>query len=191
MKFNKIMFLINKQVTLYLCIITLITRLFFWIRSRISFVSSKKLSNVIKNKIVYDGENDHKVKLLVVLGSGGHTSELLMLINDMDLKNKVSLTCIFAKSDLFSKERALLSLSKSMSLNIDDIQNYVDFHCISRSREVNQSYCTSLLTTIISLFESLLFLYNKKYDLILVNGPGTCIPICIGSLILEVSVIKL
>ncbi|KAH8739960.1 secreted glycosyl transferase hypothetical protein [Cryptosporidium ryanae] len=184
------MFSVIKQATLYLCVILLITRVIFWTKSRITLVSNKIRNSAINKESVNGSLNQNKIKLLTVLGSGGHTCELLMLIRDMDFKNKVSLTCVFAKSDAFSKEKVLLSFSKSMNEDIDNIQNYVDFYCISRSREVNQSYFSSFLTTLISLFESLLFLYNKKYDLILVNGPGTCIPICIGSLILEVSIIK-
>lgn len=157
-------------------------RLCFWLRRRFSF-SVRGIQEEGRGGF-RDGE---KVKILTVLGSGGHTAEMLMLLRDMDLKDKVSLTCVTAISDKFSFEKAQQTFSESLQVEVNRVNDYVGFYSIKRSREVGQSYLTSLLTTLMSLVDSVGLLFRESYDLIIVNGPGTCIPICFGSLLLEVS----
>ncbi|KAH8581976.1 secreted glycosyltransferase [Cryptosporidium sp. chipmunk genotype I] len=156
-------------------------RFYFWLKGRLSF---SVRSNQVLQKNLNCGE---KVKILAVLGSGGHTAELLMLLRDMDLMNKVSLSCVMANTDKFSLEKALHEFSENLKVDIGNVANYVKFYRIKRSREVGQSYFTSVFTTLISFMDSIKVLFQDRYDLIMVNGPGTCIPICFGSLILEVS----
>ncbi|EAK90456.1 secreted glycosyltransferase, possible transmembrane domain near C-terminus [Cryptosporidium parvum Iowa II] len=156
-------------------------RFYFWVRGRFSF-------NVGSNEKLERKSNcGEKVKILVVLGSGGHTAELLMLLKDMDLRNKVSLSCVVANTDKFSLEKAINEFSENLKVDKDNVRNYVEFYSIKRSREVGQSYFSSVFTTLASFMDSMRILFQDKYDLIMVNGPGTCIPICFGSLILEVS----
>ncbi|PNH04785.1 UDP-N-acetylglucosamine transferase subunit ALG14 [Tetrabaena socialis] len=49
---------------------------------------------------------------------------------------------------------------------------------IPRSREVGQSYLTSVATTLYSLLFAFRLVLEERPDLVLVNGPGTCIPVC-------------
>nr|CAH7751758.1 unnamed protein product [Callosobruchus chinensis] len=49
---------------------------------------------------------------------------------------------------------------------------------IPRSRVVNQSYITSIFTTVYAILYSIPLVFKTVPDLILCNGPGTCIPIC-------------
>lgn len=49
---------------------------------------------------------------------------------------------------------------------------------IYRSREVGQSYFTSIFTTLRAILEALKLVWEEKPDLIITNGPGTCVPIC-------------
>ncbi|KAG9483118.1 hypothetical protein GDO78_009195, partial [Eleutherodactylus coqui] len=63
-------------------------------------------------------------------------------------------------------------------------------HRIPRSREVRQSWSSSLLTTLQSLFYSLPLMFRLKPDAILCNGPGTCIPVCFSALLLGILGIK-
>jgi beta-1,4-N-acetylglucosaminyltransferase len=48
---------------------------------------------------------------------------------------------------------------------------------IPRSREVGQSYLTSVWTTLVALTASMRLVWAAKPDLLLVNGPGTCLPL--------------
>nr|XP_056701226.1 UDP-N-acetylglucosamine transferase subunit ALG14 homolog [Euleptes europaea] len=61
---------------------------------------------------------------------------------------------------------------------------------IPRSREVRQSWSSSVLTTIHSIFYSLPLTFRLKPDLVLCNGPGTCVPICVSALLLRLLGLK-
>jgi len=49
---------------------------------------------------------------------------------------------------------------------------------IPRSREVGQSWLTSNFTTLRALAPAAVILLCRRPRLLLVNGPGTCIPVC-------------
>lgn len=57
---------------------------------------------------------------------------------------------------------------------------------VPRTREVGQSWVTSAFTTLRALISSLLVLCRHQPTLILSNGPGTCVPLCVGAVMLRV-----
>lgn len=61
------------------------------------------------------------------------------------------------------------------------------FITLPRARSVGQSYLSSIPTTLYSFLFSLDLIYTTAPNLLLMNGPGTCIPLCISVLILRVS----
>jgi beta-1,4-N-acetylglucosaminyltransferase len=85
-------------------------------------------------------------------------------------------------------EGDLNSLNKLSQLETDkeDFQIFT----IRRSRQVHQSYLSSIKTTLISIFDCFPILIHTKPNLILVNGPGTCVPICLVSFFLKVFFIQ-
>lgn len=109
---------------------------------------------------------------MVVLGSGGHTAEMLTLLSaiSFDQRSGHTIHFIAAKTDIHSHEKALKWLSNTK------IQ--AEFHFIARSREVGQHWCSSILTSVVSLISSI-HLMRICPDILLVNGPGTCVPIVI------------
>ena len=50
---------------------------------------------------------------------------------------------------------------------------------IPRSREVGQSWLTSALTTALAGARSAQLILRERPDLLLANGPGTCLPLCV------------
>lgn len=48
---------------------------------------------------------------------------------------------------------------------------------IPRAREVGQKYITSIFTTLFSILSSAHIIFKTKPDILIVNGPGTCLPI--------------
>ncbi|KAF0980241.1 hypothetical protein FDP41_013455 [Naegleria fowleri] len=118
-----------------------------------------------------------KIKTLVVLGSGGHTGEMMDMIQSLD-PNKYSFEFVLAQTDEGS-EKSVRHLLK------DKPQFHpLSFHRIPRSREVHQSYFTSVFTTIRAfLYTTFITNFTINPDLIIVNGPGTCIPVCLSSYI--------
>ena len=116
----------------------------------------------------------NKIKLLIILGSGGHTTEMLQLIKSIDLINKYEALFIIADGDEHSERK----LKEENEFNQGEILK------VTRSRKVGQSYLTSIITTLICLIQSFFICLQFKPNMILCNGPGTCIPFClIGKLI--------
>jgi beta-1,4-N-acetylglucosaminyltransferase len=64
-------------------------------------------------------------------------------------------------------------------------------HLIKRSRNVGQSYFTSIFTTLAAIFLSISLIYKIKPKVLLTVGPGTCIPLCMVAFILGVSKFKI
>lgn len=62
----------------------------------------------------------------------------------------------------------------------DSLGRKFNIRKIPRSREVGQSYLTSIFTTLYSLLSSY-WIFLQGVDLVLTNGPGTCVPVVIWS----------
>lgn len=128
----------------------------------VTLVSIRKYKSLKKVQIVRAGVG-------IVLGSGGHTTEMLKLVSSLDKKKFTPRTYFVASSDEFS-------LKKLQEFEKDD-KDY-EVYVIPRAREVGQSYLTSVFTSIRALVYSLLPVSTMNADVLLVNGPGTCLPIC-------------
>lgn len=111
------------------------------------------------------------VKTAIVLGSGGHTGEMMKLLGGSDLSVLKPREYIVAESDQ-------MSLQKIKQFEGNNTTNY-NVNRIARSRHVGQSYFTSIFTTLIAILYSIPLVFKLKPDLLIVNGPGTCIPICL------------
>lgn len=115
----------------------------------------------------------NKIKLLIVLGSGGHTAEMLQLIRSIDLVNKYEALFIIADGDDHSEKKL-----RENEFSPGEIAR------VTRSRKVGQSYLTSIITTAICLIQSFFICLKYRPKMVLCNGPGTCIPFClVGRLI--------
>lgn len=52
---------------------------------------------------------------------------------------------------------------------------------LPRAREVGQSYFSSVFTTLRALFAAVWIAFTQRPDLLLVNGPGTCLPVVVAT----------
>ena len=131
------------------------------------------------------GESNHcqkkTLKVLAVAGSGGHTSELLRLLSSLP-KDFTPRVYIIASSDKMSLNKINDFESKLKLIKKGDF----DVHTIPRSREVRQSWSSTVFTTIYATIYSIPLVWSVKPDLILCNGPGTCVPICFISFVFKV-----
>ncbi|XP_058798773.1 UDP-N-acetylglucosamine transferase subunit ALG14 homolog isoform X2 [Phymastichus coffea] len=107
---------------------------------------------------------------LIVLGSGGHTTEILRILRHLNKQNYTPRIYVKAETDTISPYKV-----KKAEVNRKDYRIIQ----ISRSREVRQSYFTSVWTTVRALMDSFPLVWREKPDLLLCNGPGTCIPLCL------------
>ncbi|CAD1812508.1 unnamed protein product [Candida parapsilosis] len=106
----------------------------------------------------------------IFLGSGGHTGEMMRLLSRMNLAS-FDRTWIYSSGDTASQCRA----------HSDEEERYGNrrghYIQIPRARNVGQSYISSIATTLFSMAVSAIKLVRHNPDVILFNGPGTCIPI--------------
>lgn len=129
------------------------------------------------------------LSLLVVAGSGGHTTEILRLLGS--LSNAYSPRhYVIADTDEMSLQK--INAFEQNRANRDPSSRFPKYyvHRIPRSREVRQSWLSSVFTTLYSMWFSLPLTLRVKPDLVLCNGPGTCVPICISALLLGIFGIK-
>lgn len=126
------------------------------------------------------------VSLLVVAGSGGHTTEILRLLGSLSQAYSPR-HYVLADSDKMSEEKI-----RSFEQNRAKIfpSSLFTLHRIPRSREVRQSWSSSVLTTLHSMFYSFPLAFRLQPDVVLCNGPGTCVPICISALLLKMLRLK-
>ncbi|KAJ8675646.1 hypothetical protein QAD02_011432 [Eretmocerus hayati] len=123
-----------------------------------------------KNESLNNDKRSIPAKTLLVLGSGGHTAELLRIVQQLNRKNYTPRIYVQAQTDAISSKK------------VEEVEDkFKDFKIINiaRSREVGQSYLTAVFTTLYSTLHSFPLIWREKPDLLLCNGPGTCIPLCL------------
>ncbi|XP_006114197.2 UDP-N-acetylglucosamine transferase subunit ALG14 [Pelodiscus sinensis] len=126
------------------------------------------------------------LSLLVVAGSGGHTTEMLRLLGSLSLSYSPR-HYIFADSDKMSEDK-IRSFEQNRAETFSNFQ--FTLNRIPRCREVQQSWSSSILTTLYSVLYSFPLTFRLKPDLILCNGPGTCVPVCISALLLDILALR-
>lgn len=123
------------------------------------------------------------VVTMVVLGSGGHTMEMLRLLSGMELENFPHRVYVTADVDAMSIKK-IASFEQSRGNGEPLIKR------IPRARNVLQSYITAIMSTLIAIFYSFPITFTSSPDLLLCNGPGTCIPLCFWCFVLKFFWIK-
>lgn len=107
--------------------------------------------------------------------------EMLHLIRAIDYTRYSPRIYVLADTDEHS-ERKVLEFERSIKSN----DNTFCFLRIPRSREVRQSYLTSVFTTVRAMASAIPLIMRERPNLLLCNGPGTCIPICASFFMLKV-----
>ncbi|KAL8290127.1 hypothetical protein RQP46_003066 [Phenoliferia psychrophenolica] len=130
-----------------------------------------------------------EASLAIFLGSGGHTAEMMRLVAGVDWTRYSTRTYIISSGDSLSEEKAL-QLEKSIGSGTFTLLR------IPRARRVLQSYLTSPFTTLDSLAYCLWHIslapllrapssrqHRRRVfaDAILLNGPGSCVPIAFSA----------
>ncbi|XP_028413078.1 UDP-N-acetylglucosamine transferase subunit ALG14 homolog [Dendronephthya gigantea] len=118
---------------------------------------------------------DRFVKTMIVAGSGGHTKEMLLLLKGLS-RFYYPRIYVVADTDTMSSEK----------IENFEQKNKYKIEKIPRSREVHQSWSSTVITTLKSIIFSFPLVFRHNPQLILCNGPGTCIPICFAAFMLKV-----
>lgn len=127
--------------------------------------------------------------LLIVAGSGGHTAEILRLVGSLSGAYSPRHYVIAESDEMSAKKIHSLELARAQNDSTTEHTEYY-LHRIPRSREVRQSWLSSVFTTLYSIWFSFPLVHRIKPDLVLCNGPGTCVPICVSALLLGILGIK-
>ena len=102
-----------------------------------------------------------KHKLLIVLGSGGHTAQILRLVNLLGKKLKYEYVVL--KDDPLSKRKIKI---RGKVWEITRPRNYYD------------PFWKAIFKTIISFFESVKIVLESNACAIITAGPGVAVPLC-------------
>ncbi|KAF7782595.1 hypothetical protein Agabi119p4_1971 [Agaricus bisporus var. burnettii] len=135
--------------------------------------------------------------LAVFLGSGGHTSEALQLLSSLDFTRYTPRRYIISSGDHLSAQKAaMLERAKASSLGPQKRGSKEDYMILTipRARRVHQSIFStppsalwSLLVCIYYLTVEPLLMFQTQTkimtDVLVLNGPGTCITLSIAVLI--------
>eukprot|EP00953_Heterococcus_sp_UTEX-ZZ885_P032860 17136-Heterococcus_DN1.PRE.8 len=98
----------------------------------------------------------------VVLGSGGHTSEMLQLLQTLPLDTYGPLHYIIAATDTSSLSRIPEAQRSSGLCHV---------YTLPRSREVGQSWLSTVWTSLLAVRSAAVLVWKLSPDLLLVNGP--------------------
>ena len=118
----------------------------------------------------------HTLRTLLVLGSGGHTTEMLSILSGLDISRYWPRHYVMARSDEASARRLV-------DMGLADVVEAVEK--VPRAREVGQSYFFSLFSTLYALLYSISLLMRIRPRILICNGPGTCVPICLAAVIIR------
>uniref|UniRef100_A0A183CGL7 UDP-N-acetylglucosamine transferase subunit ALG14 n=1 Tax=Globodera pallida TaxID=36090 RepID=A0A183CGL7_GLOPA len=108
-------------------------------------------------------------KLMAVLGSGGHTTEMFKMLAVQD--------------DLFPERTYVIAQSDKLSgLKVEEFErehgNRFSVKTIPRAREVDQSYLSAVGSTLTAFFHSFLLVNKERADVVISNGPAIGLGIC-------------
>ncbi|KAF2759652.1 oligosaccharide biosynthesis protein Alg14 like protein, partial [Pseudovirgaria hyperparasitica] len=129
--------------------------------------------------------------ILIVLGSGGHTAEMLTILRDLDPSTYTNRTYVVGSGDAFSASHA-----RKFEAQLEQRHAKTGGTCtwryaivtVPRARRVHQSLLTTPVSALQCLWCCLQLLRNAEAgypDLILTNGPGTGVIVVLASLVLR------
>ncbi|XP_055607818.1 UDP-N-acetylglucosamine transferase subunit ALG14 homolog [Uranotaenia lowii] len=116
------------------------------------------------------------VRTMIVMGSGGHTAEMLQIVERLDFTKYSPREYVIAAAD---KTSVVKVIDQEVQREPDLAKQAYRIVTITRSRHVQQSYFTSIFTTLSAVLNSIPVVLKSRPELILTNGPGTCVPICL------------
>lgn len=118
---------------------------------------------------------DEKCSLGVFLGSGGHTAEMIALLSGVDKSRYTPRTYVYCRGD---------SMSVQLVSDLEQSQQAYSLLALPRARRVGQSWISTLGTALWTLLWAVHYTFfvplrarpsQPWVDVLLVNGPGTCV----------------
>lgn len=146
-----------------------------YVLTAIAVLASLIILLVGRNAIKSSKKKPFQKHLLVFFGSGGHTGEMLNLLNALDDKLYSVRSYVAGSDDTMSVSKASL-----LSNSLPSVKSKI--FKVPHARYVKQSWLTTPFTAFWSLLGSISVIFWNPFgipDVILCNGPGTCVFICL------------
>ena len=119
----------------------------------------------------------NKKEILIVLGSGGHTAEMLYMIENLDFNNFTKIIFLKSNQDKLSKNKTINFLNKkTKNFKLSKIE-FINVKRVFYKKGFLLISIISFIFSIIKVFFIIFFRENPKKAFF--NGPGTCVPILI------------
>jgi len=118
------------------------------------------------------------VKTMIFFGSGGHTTEMIRLVQNLDPNKYEPVTFAIGHTDVTSQGKV-----RAARLPLEPRARWLRIY---RNREVKQSWLTTMLTAIWSLVQALYVMFRNRPQLLICNGPGTCVSLIYSAFALNV-----
>mmetsp|Transcript_2281 Transcript_2281/g.5378 ORF Transcript_2281/g.5378 Transcript_2281/m.5378 type:complete len:228 (+) Transcript_2281:157-840(+) len=144
-----------------------------------------RFGKIVRGSRAWGKKRTRPLSTMIVLGSGGHTAEMLTLVENLNLSGYQPRCYVVSATDTHSAKKAI-DLEKKVSQANGGFRAAVDIATIPRSREVGQSYITSVWTTAWACAWAFALVCQHRPHLVVANGPGTCVPICLSAFALRV-----
>lgn len=113
--------------------------------------------------------------VMVVLGSGGHTAEMLTMLSDIVQHTAAPprIHYVVGATDNHSaaKAAALHAADSASAAALREADAH--FVTLPRAREVGESWLSSVYSSLRTLLAALALVWRTKPDVVLTNGPGT------------------
>lgn len=90
--------------------------------------------------------------------------------------------------DFIIAETDSTSLKRVEAVRPDLTSDLSRFHTVPRSREVGQTWVSTVGSTAKAFFSCLALVWRLRPQVVLVNGPGTCVPVVAAALLFELLV---
>jgi beta-1,4-N-acetylglucosaminyltransferase len=103
---------------------------------------------------------------MIVFGSGGHTTEMLLMLKSINFNLYNRVFFVLGHSDTWSLTKIKDFYQKERQLDIEKQVPNLTIVRLFRSREVKQSYLTSVLTTLMGLAHSVLLVVKSRPDIV-------------------------
>ena len=115
--------------------------------------------------------------IVIVLGSGGHTAEMIYLTSQMNFDLYDRIHVFVSHTDKMSKDKFLNELGKNSSFK----KEKCEFIVIRRTNEVGDGKLISVFKTLLTLFLTIpKVIYLRRIKAGVFNGPGVCFPVIFG-----------
>lgn len=118
--------------------------------------------------------------VMILFGSGGHSAEMLMLIQNCNLATRLDNGEINRVICVVSQDDKLIGARIDEEFDECEERDRIETVTLRRGRRVGQSYISAIWTTIIGILHSINIVLIHKPQLCITNGPSISVQISLA-----------